>query len=68
VRKVDRDILASYDLDAYVSIDYVSAETQTEEDIAMEVKRKETNELEEEDHNQETEVAVSVRLLKPLGL
>jgi hypothetical protein len=60
VCKVDHDILASYNLDTYVSIDddIVTAETQTEEDIAMEVKRKETNEPEEEDHDQETEVAV----------
>jgi hypothetical protein len=61
VRKVGRDILASYDLDAYVSIDddVVMAEIQTEEDIAVEVKRKETNEPgEEEDHDQDTEVAV----------
>jgi hypothetical protein len=61
VRKVDRDILASCDLDAYISIDddVVTAETQTEEDIAMEVKRKQTNEPEEEeDHDQQTEVAV----------
>jgi hypothetical protein len=60
VRKVDRDILASCDLDAYVSIDddVATAETQTEEGIAMEVKRKETNEPEEEDHDQEIEVAV----------
>jgi hypothetical protein len=42
VRKVDRDILASYDLDAFVSIDddVVTSETQIEENIAMEVKRK----------------------------
>jgi hypothetical protein len=41
VRKVNRDILASYNLDAYVSMDddVVTAETQTEEDIAVEVKR-----------------------------
>jgi hypothetical protein len=60
VHKVDRDILASYDLDGYVSIDDdVTAEIQTEEDIAMEVKRKESNEPEEEeDHDQEIDVAV----------
>jgi hypothetical protein len=61
VGKVDRDTLASYDLDAYVSIDddVVTAEIQTEEDIAVEVKRKETNEPEEkEDRDQETEVVV----------
>jgi hypothetical protein len=37
--------------------DVVTAETQ-KEDTAVEVKRKETNEPEEEDHDQETEVAV----------
>jgi hypothetical protein len=60
VCKVDHDILALYDLNAYVNIDDdVTAETQTEEDIAMELKiKKKKNELEEEDHNQETEVAV----------
>jgi hypothetical protein len=61
VHKVDGDIRASYDLDAYVSIDdeVVTAKTQTEENIAMEVKRKETNEPEEEeDHDQEIEVAI----------
>jgi hypothetical protein len=56
VCKVDSDILASYDLDAYVSIDDdVTAETQTEKDTAMEVKSEETNELEEgEDYDQKT--------------
>jgi hypothetical protein len=38
VREVDRDILASYNLDA--DNDIVTAETQTEEDTAMEVKIK----------------------------
>jgi hypothetical protein len=50
VHKEDCDILASYDLDAYVSIDsdIVTAKTQTEKNIAMEVKIKQTNEPEEE--------------------
>lgn len=72
VCKVGSDILASYDLDAFVSIDNdIMAETQTKKDTAMEVKSEETNELkEEEDYDQKTKwhFLLQMRIMKPLGL
>jgi hypothetical protein len=46
MHKICRDILSLCDLDAHVITDddVITAVTQTEEDIATEVKRKETNE------------------------